>query len=115
MPSSLTPEERAAMAVPRRTARLLNLAVHATTRSKWMFAAAIIGAGSVSLAVASHGRGAAAPIEQIRSIRVVPANVEVAHPAAAPNSASLPSAGISVVRFRFGFLEFEDDPDASAE
>jgi len=44
----------------------------------------------------------------------VPAGVESAHAAAGPGSALPASPGIPDARFRFGFLEFEDDPDARA-
>jgi hypothetical protein len=68
------------------------------------------------LAVASHERGTAAPIGQIRSTPVVNTIVPAsAHTAAAPRSDRLPLPAFSGARFRFGFLEFEDDPDASAE
>ena len=107
--------EHIAMTVSRPAPRLLNRAIHSASVSKWMLAALIIGAGLVCLTVASQVRGAVVPIEQIRSTGVVPASVEGAHPVAAPARASLPLPGVSVVRFRFGFLEFEDDPDASAQ
>lgn len=100
------------MTVARNAARLLSQATPATPL---ILAAAIIGAGLIHLAVASHVRGAAPPIEQIRSIRVAPASVEGARLVAAPTTGSPPSSVVPVVRFRFGFLEFEDDPDASAE
>jgi hypothetical protein len=60
--------------------RLINQATHATTLSKWMAAATIIGAGLFCLNVVSHVRGTAAPIAQFRSTSVVqtivPASVE---------------------------------------
>jgi hypothetical protein len=70
-------------------------------------------------AVASHGRGAAAPIGQIRSTpavtTIVPASVETAHTAAGPRTAGPPLLPRAGAKFRFGFLEFEEDPDASAD
>jgi hypothetical protein len=78
-------------------------------------AVAIIG-GGLAYTVASRVRGSAAPIEHIRSTPVVkvivPASVENAH-TAGPRSASSPT--LSGAKSRFGFLEFEDDPDAPAE
>jgi hypothetical protein len=77
--------------------------------------AAIIGAAVVYLAMASHVRGAAIPIEQIRSTRDIPnmpASMGAAHWGADPGSAG-PLAAWPV--FRFDFLEFEADPDAPVE
>jgi hypothetical protein len=95
-------------------ARLLNQATHATTLSKSMLAAAIVGAGWIYLTAVSHVRGAVAPIEQICGTEVVktiaPASVETAHRAAGASSAHASSLPFSGTRFRFGFLEFEDAP-----
>ena len=91
--------------------RLLDQASPATAL---IFAAAIVGAGLVSLAVASHVHGRAAPMAQIRSTpaveTIVPAGVETALTTAAPNLARPPSPALPDARVRFGFLEFEDDP-----
>ena len=107
------------MTIRRSATRLLDRATRATTPSRWLLAAAIIGAGFGSLTVASHVRGAAVPIEHVRSTPVVKAivraGVESAHTAAGPGSARPSSPAFSGAGFRFGFLEFEDDPDASAE
>lgn len=100
-------------------ARLLDQAMHAATLSKWMLAAAIIGAGLVYLTVASDVRGAITPIEQIRGTEVVrtivPERVETPHATAEPSGARASLPPFSGSRFRFGFLEFEDDPDALVE
>jgi hypothetical protein len=93
----------------------LTHAVLTRTQSKRVQAAAIIGAGLVSLAVASHMRGATAPTEQVRSARILPASQEGAHGVIAPTGASVASPSASIARFRFGFLEFEDEHAASAE
>jgi hypothetical protein len=96
-------------------ARLFNQAIHATTLWKSMLATAILSAGLVYLIVASDVRGAVAPIEKIRNtpaaMTIVPANVETAHTAAGPSGARASLPAFSGTRFRFGFLEFEDDPD----
>jgi hypothetical protein len=109
----------AAMTIWRSAARLLSQAIQAATLSKWIFAAVIIGAGLAYLTVASHLRGAAASIEQVRSPPIVkvivPASVEGVQTAAVPSSARSYSVGEPGSKFRFGFLEFEDDPDALAE
>ena len=55
-----------------RAAAKLNQVIHARTLPNWVSAAAIIGAALVYLAMASHVRGAAIPIEQIRSTRDIP-------------------------------------------
>jgi hypothetical protein len=82
-------------------------------------AVAIIGAGLMYIAVASHERGTVAPIGQIRSIpgvnTIAPASMETARTAADPSTARPPLLAFSEAGFRFGFLEFEDDPDALAE
>lgn len=100
------------------TAWLLDRTVHPTL-PPWILATAIIGAGLMCLAVASHERGAVAAIAQIRNAPVVntivPVSVETANTAAGPSTARPPLPASSEAGFRFGFLEFEDDPDASAE
>ena len=82
-----------------------------------ILAVAIIG-GGLAYTVASRVRGSAAPIEHIRSTPVVkvivPASVENAHTAVGPRSAR-PSSPTLSGKSRFGFLEFEDDPDAPAD
>ena len=114
---STTQEMHIAPTLSRSATRLLGQAKHATTSAKWILAAATIGAVLIFLPIASHVRGSA-PIEQIRGTPVVktnvPAGVESAHAAAGPGSALPASPGIPDARFRFGFLEFEDDPDARA-
>jgi hypothetical protein len=98
-----------------RAAAKLNQVIHARTLPNWVLAAAIIGAAVVYLAMASHVRGAAIPIEQMRSTRDVPnmpAIIGAAHWGAGPGSAG-PLAAWPV--FRFGFLEFEADLDAPVE
>jgi hypothetical protein len=96
-------------------ARLLGQAIHTTTLVKWILAA-IINAGLAYLIIASHVRSAAAPTEVIHSGSLVKTIVPTsAYTAAAPGIARPPLPAFSGVRFRFGFLEFEDDPDAPAE
>jgi hypothetical protein len=105
------------MVIRRAATRLLGHAIHATTLSRWILAVAIIG-GGLAYTVASRVRGSAAPIEHIRSTPVVkvivPASVENAH-TAGTRSARPSSPTLSGAKSRFGFLEFEDDPDAPAE
>jgi hypothetical protein len=94
--------------------RLLDQAIEATALSRWMLPAAIIGAGFVYLTMALHMRGAAGRIEHIRSTPVVRAIAPASVESADSSGARSYSAG-EVAKFRFGFLEFEDDADASAE
>jgi hypothetical protein len=118
-PSAIWQKEHIAMVIRRSATRLLGHAIHATTLSRWILAVAIIGGGLAYLIVASRVRGSAAPIEHIRSTPVVkvivPASVENAHTAVGPRSARPSSPTLSGAKSRFGFLEFEDDPDAPAE
>jgi hypothetical protein len=106
-----TQQEHIVTTGPRFAGRLLDQARPATAL---IFAAAIVGGGLVSLAVASHVRGAAAPMAQIRGTpaveTLVPASVKRALTTAAPNLARAPSPALPDARVRFGFLEFEDDP-----
>jgi hypothetical protein len=95
-------------------ARLLDHAVHAATPSTWIVVAAIIGAGLVCLALAPYVHGVAAPITPTPSTPVVativPAGGRSAHAAAAPHRPASPV--ITAAKFRLGFLEFENDPEA---
>jgi hypothetical protein len=115
MRRSLPQDEQIAVMVSRSAVRLFNQAVQARTVSKWSCAAAIIVAGFLYLTVASHVGGAVVPIEQIRSPAIgktiVPGSVENPHLAAGPGRASSSSPVLPAARFRFGFLEFEDNPD----
>jgi len=117
-PSAIWQKEHIAMVIRRSATRLLGHAIHATTLSRWILAVAIIG-GGLAYTVASRVLGSAAPIEHIRSTPVVkvivPASVENAHTAVGPRSARPSSPTLSGAESRFGFLEFEDDPDAPAE
>jgi len=91
----------------------------AKTLSKWVLVAAMLSAGLIHLFLGSQVRGLAAPLDHIRGAPVVkaivPASVEITRAAASPSSAHPASPGESGTKFRFGFLEFEDDPDASAK
>lgn len=104
------------MTIRRSPASLVGQTTHATTLSRGILALAIIGAGLVSLTVASHVRGATAPIEQVRSTPIieliVPPGAESVHPAAALSGTQPSSPTLADAKFRFGFLEFEDDADA---
>src|SRR5262249_49432363 len=90
----------------------------ATALSRWLLALAIICAGLVSLTVAAHVREDAASIEHIRSAPII--NVIVPPSSEGPRVADAPSPtppsppAFSEARFRFGFLEFEDDADAAS-
>ena len=91
----------------------------AMTLSKWVLVAAMPSAGLIHLFLGSQVRGVAAPLDHIRGTPVVnailPASVEITRAAASPSSSDPASLGESGTKFRFGFLEFEDDPDASAK
>ena len=60
-------------------------------------------------ATTSSKRGVAAPLDQIRDSPAATVNV-----AASVEMARAPT-GEAGTKFRFGFLEFEDGPDASTE
>jgi len=111
-----TRQEHVAMTVARNAARLLNRAGPAMPL---ILAAAIAGFGLVHLTVASHVREAAAPVAHVRSTpyvdMIVPASVESGLAEAVPSSAQPSLPAIPIPRFRFGFLEFEDDFDASTK
>jgi hypothetical protein len=79
-----------------------------------LMALAVMGAGLLSLSVVSHVRGGAAANARFApTINViVPPSAESPRAAAAPSPALPSSPVFSDTRFRFGFLEFEDDADA---
>ena len=83
--------------------------MNATTLSKLILVAAVVGAGLIQLLSGPDLPRVAASLDQIRGGRAVkvalPASVEIAR---------VPP-GESGARFRFGFLEFEDDPEAPAD
>jgi hypothetical protein len=83
--------------------------MNATTLSKWLLVAATVGAGLSHLILGSHVRGGAASLDQVRASPAAEVNVLVrVEIARAP-------PGETGARFRFGFLEFDDDPDAPAQ
>jgi hypothetical protein len=92
---------------------------HATMLSRGILALAIMGAGLVSLTVVSHVRRATAPIAQIRGspsiMPTVPPSAEDPSVAVGVSGAQSSSPEFSDTRFRFGFLEFEDDADAPSK
>jgi hypothetical protein len=86
----------------------------------WMFVAAIVITAPGYLAVTPHEHEASAVIERIPSTHLVeqfPApSAASASSSASPSSAqSPPSPLLPGARLRFGFLEFEDDPDPPTE
>jgi hypothetical protein len=97
-------------------ARLATQTIKTMALSRWILALAIIGAGLLSLTVASHVRGATAALEHARSTRtikvIVPPSAESTRAAPVPSGAQPPPPAFSDVTFRFGFLEFEDDAHA---
>jgi hypothetical protein len=99
--------------------RLLTQATQATKLSRWILAPVIIGAGLVPLIVAAHLRGDAASIEHIRSTpftnEIVPRSPESSMETAGPSSTYPSPPVFTGQRFRFGFLEFEDDADAASK
>jgi hypothetical protein len=103
------------MTIWRSPASLFGWTTRATTLSRGILALAIMGAGLVSLAVASHVRGATAPIEHVRTAPIMklilPPGPETARPAAATSGTQRSSPALSS-GFRFGYLEFEDDANA---
>jgi hypothetical protein len=119
MRNSLTREVNIATTVPHSASRLPNQAMRTTTVPTWTLTAAAIAAGLAYLTVALHNHGAAARIEQSPRPPIakgmVPADAEHVHlPTRADSHQPVPPT-LSGVSFRFGFLEFEDDPDASAK
>jgi hypothetical protein len=119
MPRSLTREVFIATTVPRSAARPPGRAIRTTTVPMWLLPVAIIATGLAYLTLASHEHGAAAPLEQSRRPLIAKEKV----PAGAEDVRLTPGAGgahplppaFSSASFRLGFLEFEDDPDASAK
>jgi hypothetical protein len=93
--------------------------IQRTALSRWILAVAIVGAGLVYLTVASYVRGAAAPVAQVHSSPImtaaVPPSTESAYAAAGPGTVPPLWRALPIAKFRFGFLEFENDPDASTE
>jgi hypothetical protein len=105
--------------VARSAAWLSDPAIRTSILQTWILPAAIVATASAYLTLAWHQHGAAAHIEQSRGApiaqEIAPAGVSYLHSAAGADSAhSLPPA-FSSASFRFGFLEFEDDPVASAK
>ena len=84
-----------------------------TALAKLVLVAAALG-GALYLFLGSRMGGGAASLDQNRSGPAAPASVEGAH-AADRTSAHLSSSSDSALKFRFGFLEFEDGPDARPE
>jgi hypothetical protein len=74
----------------------------------------MLGGALMYYSFGSHMDGVAAPLDQNRGNPAAPEKVEGAH-AAGLNGAHLSSSSDSGTKFRFGFLEFEDDRDAQAE
>jgi hypothetical protein len=78
-----------------------------------------MGAGFLSLTLLSHVRGVTAPIEHAQIVptnkMIVPPSAEGTRAAPAPSGALPSSPALSEARFRFGFLEFEDDPNAPSK
>jgi hypothetical protein len=93
--------------------------IQTTALSRWILAVAIVGAGLICLTVASHVRGAAAPVAQVHSSPImtatVPPSTESAHAAVGPGITPPLSQALPIAKYRFGYLEFENDPDASTE
>jgi hypothetical protein len=112
----MSQEGQLAMTIWHAAARLLLRTIQAMAASRWMLALAIMSAGLAYLTVASHVRGGTALTDDVRIppiIKViVPPGAKSSHAAAAPSAAQPVSPGFSDAKFRFGFLEFEDDADA---
>lgn len=89
--------------------------MNTTALAKLALVAAMLAGKLICLFFGSLWAGSPLPLDRNRGGPAVPASVEGAHAAANPNSARPPSPGVSEVRFRFGFLEFENDPHAPAE
>lgn len=91
--------------------------MNATMLSKWILVAAMSGSGLIYLPLGSYLPGGAAPLDQIRASpaveAIVPARLETT--GTGPSSARPSFPAESGTKFRFGFLEFEDDPDAPAK
>jgi len=99
------------------SARQLVQAIQAVSRLRRILAIAIAGAVLVYLTLALYGHGAAPPIAQVHGAPIakatVPPSAESAHAAADANTT--PSPALPIAKFRFGYVEFENDPDASNE
>ena len=74
---------------------------------------------AIYLLVGPSVRGFAGPLDHLRGSPVikaiVPGRLEIALAAANPSSARPAPSDQPATQFRFGFLEFEDDPDAPAK
>ena len=85
----------------------------------WILPAAIGATGLAYLTLAWHEHGAAAHIEQSRRApiakEIAPAGVRDLRSTAGADSAHPLPPAFASAGFRFGFLEFEDDPHASAK
>jgi hypothetical protein len=105
-----------AMTIRHSAAKRLCQSMQETHLSRWMLALAIMGAAFLSLAVVSHVRRATAAIENARITPIIEVIVrpsaEGTSVPAAPSGARPSPLAFSDARFRFGFLEFEDDADA---
>ena len=102
----------------RSAANRADQAVPGTTLSKWILAAAIIGIGAAYLAVTSGVPRSAARFKERLDpgvVTVVPAGTQNGNAARDLRNVRPVSPEIPNARFRFGFLEFEDDPDATTK
>ena len=74
---------------------------------------------AIYLLVGPSVRGFAWPLDHLRDSLVikaiVPGRLEIAPAAASPSSARPVPSDQPATKFRLGFLEFEDDPDAPAK
>jgi hypothetical protein len=73
---------------------------------------------AIYLLVGPQVRGFAGPLDLRGSPlikAIVPGRLEIAPAAASPSSARPAPSDQPPTKFRFGFLEFEDDPDAPAK
>jgi len=106
------------MTIRTSAARLLGQAIQTMAPTRWILAVAIIGAGLAHLTVASHVCRGAGLVERISTpaIKVIaPPGAASTPPAVGPRNRLASSPALPEMKFRFGFLEFEDDPDASTE
>ncbi len=103
------------MTIARSASRLLSRAIHAAPLSRLVLAAAVIAAGLGSLSLIADVRGAGTPIPEPRGFPPGegipwPETANAHRLGGAGTAASRPPAAFDP-RYRFGFLEFEDDAE----
>jgi hypothetical protein len=104
-------QEEHAMTISRNLGQI----THATMLSRGILALVIMGAGAVSLAVGFTPARSHCSDRAAISGPTVPPSAEDPHVAVSASGAQSLSPEFSGTKFRFGFLEFEDDADAPSK